>query len=507
VRASPKLKSSKANETIQDDDDAEEMDILELFGEEPEKVDQAQKAPSKVELNTPTDEEIDRRNDKIEHVYLASVSDDGSLRIWKPIESDSLLSLEKHNSSVNSVCLNSSDMLATASSDKSINMWNMKPFFSKVSSGSHVVSSEKANRTHLSEITSLVTTKKHVISGSLDGMVFVWNIKYEEDNSTVSGIEYAYDIQAHDRSVTSICITNDGDESNETKFVTCSTDKFIKVWLLRQDKHGQVTLALEEVLALSKPVIFMNTAIFDNKMHLFVIESANGALLSGRFLKCSGEKLQFTKGGFNLSHCTLLATQIKIAKNSNQLYINLLHDEILKINLNNCFKVWGTYQLSKQSTDFTRVSSVTRSETDFDTITNYSKNNKHFYTSVEYNADDVQLIAGDSKGLVYIQNSYSSPLCEKKHIHSDSITELLSFKLHDSTSGDSVGRTLSASKDGYVRIWSSDFNTQMGQFNNRSGGIAKIVQLDSADRPTPECSFVFGDQMGNVNLIKWHQSF
>jgi WD40 repeat protein len=507
VRSSPKFKTLSNKNVVENDDD-EEMDteILKLFGEEPAKPESNQKTSIKTDQNEQqlTDEEINKKNDNIEHVYLASVSDDGSLRIWKPIESDSLLSLEKHNSSVNSICLNGSDMLATASSDKSINLWNIKPFFSKVSSGLHVVSSEKSNKVHLSEITSLVATQKHIISGSLDGNVFIWRIKYEDDNSTVAGIEYAYDIQAHDRSVTSIQIVKN--ESGETRFATCSLDNFIKVWKLKQEKHDQVRLILEEVLVLSKPVIFMETVILDNKTHLFFIESVDNSRLSARFLKCTSDKLQYTKGGFNISNCTSLVTQIKIEKSSNQLYINLLHDEILIINLSNYFKAWGTFILNKLNPDLIRISSVTRNEADFDMITNYSKNDKTFYTSVEYDKNEVKLIAGDSKGSLYVQKLHGSPIQKMKQIHTNAITELLSFELADTTSGLSAGRTLSASRDGFIRIWSSESYEQLGQFNNRSGGITKVIHLSSQDRSKSEINFVFGDQMGNINIIKWHES-
>ena len=81
---------------------------------------------------------VDKNDIVVEHVYLVTASDDATIRIWKPTESDYLASLEKHNDKINSVALSKHGMLATASSDSSVNVWDMRELFQQVDSGKFV---------------------------------------------------------------------------------------------------------------------------------------------------------------------------------------------------------------------------------------------------------------------------------------------------------------------------------------------------------------------------------
>jgi telomerase protein component 1 len=78
-----------------------------------------------------------REQYQVDSVYLVTVGDDGTIRLWKPIESDYLASLEGHNDKVNMVSVGKDGMVATCASDKSVNLWNMKPYFNKIASGKY----------------------------------------------------------------------------------------------------------------------------------------------------------------------------------------------------------------------------------------------------------------------------------------------------------------------------------------------------------------------------------
>jgi hypothetical protein len=252
----------------------------------------------------------------------------------------------------------------------------------------------------------------------------------------------------------------------------------------------------------------MDTVVIEKNVHLLTVESADGFRISGRIFKYSGKKLEVTKGGFNITKTTSMVAQVKLVKKTNKLYISLLHDEIFKIDLNKCAKSNASFLQTVPHADLARFSSAERTLQNLVYPNNYSVVDKHFYASVEENPDDGQLIAGDCEGNLFARKPHSvSGLCKVKRIHSDEITELLCFKLRDARSGDLVRRTLSASRDGFIRIWSADAHSQVGQFNNVSGSVTKVIAFGAQDRPASQCYFVYGDQMGNVNLINWHESF
>ena len=134
--------------------------------------------------------QLDKDDIKIEQVLLVTVSDDSSIRLWKPNESDWLVGFDNHNDKVNALDLSSNDILATASSDTTVNIYNMKNFFNEFSSG-RFINSEIKIKAHYCEITSIVFSHngQYMFSSSCDGILIVWKCNFGLNNNDLTSFD------------------------------------------------------------------------------------------------------------------------------------------------------------------------------------------------------------------------------------------------------------------------------------------------------------------------------
>lgn len=216
---------SKEESKEESDDENEEMMSLFDWGEKVDGEEWKREHKKK---------KIDKHEIVVEHVFLVTVSDDATIRVWKPIESDYLTSLEKHNDRINSVALSKQGMLATASSDSSVNVWNMKELFEQVNSGKFVHKSVASKRNHMSEVSSVCVSRQFVFSSSLDGVLMLWELE-RDTNDRVKDIQFISEVQAHESTINKICLLDDGEDG--AIVATCGNDKKIKVWRIGSKKQ------------------------------------------------------------------------------------------------------------------------------------------------------------------------------------------------------------------------------------------------------------------------------
>lgn len=102
-----------------------------------------------------------------------------------------------------------------------------------------------------------------------------------------------------------------------------------------------------------------------------------------------------------------------------------------------------------------------------------------------------KLVAGDWKGgmFEYKDNDF----VHVNSCHFSRITDIIGFDTEFSS------RFLTASQDGTIKVWSHD-TRQLGQFSSTSG-ISAVCHVAKKDGYN---DFVFGDQMGYLNILRWH---
>ena len=431
---------------------------------------------------------LNKKDVEVEKVYLVTVSDDSTIRIWKPVESDYLISLENHNDIINSVSLSKNNIIATASEDRTANLWNMNEFFKNYQSGLHI-NAERVIKNHNSEIVCICvnTLGTYILSGSRDGVVIIWKCKFND--SKFCGIEFVYELQAHDRQVNSICVL-DEKNTNSLMFATCSDDKSIKLWSFIEN---QEKIANRIDIELFKTVNSQNQVLYINKVkkmdnHLISVESDSTNILV-RFYKVNKKSIQVIQAGCSLTGTSFVTNQIKLT--ADYLYITLMQNEILKFNLNDISKKFQPYSFYNKEKFNQLILSSNDPKSPIDISLQGSKMNWFSCITEESN-----IMAGDNSGNLYNNDSSLLKLEMKKTIHSARISELLNFK----TDRDS-DRLITASQDGSIKIWTKNAENQLGQFNSNSG-ITVLTKLPSSNAGYH--NFIFGDQMGNLNLLRWY---
>jgi WD40 repeat protein len=140
--------------------------------------------------------------------WLASASDDKTIKIWDANSGECLKILEGHRHSVNSVVFShDSALLASASRDKTVKVW-------EVSSGECLYTLEGHSYFINSVVFSHDSTR--LASASFENTVKIWDANNGTCLQTLEG---------HSNGVTSVAFSHDS-----TKLASASNDKTVKVW-------------------------------------------------------------------------------------------------------------------------------------------------------------------------------------------------------------------------------------------------------------------------------------
>jgi telomerase protein component 1 len=438
---------------------------------------------------------INKDNFIIDDVYLVTVADDSTIRLWKPIESDYLVSLEGHNDKINSVSLSKDGMLASASADANVNLWNLKPFFNKISSGQLNDNSLK-HKNHNSKVTSLAIDKKSMIlfSGSHDGQLIIWQLDYEHDYLT--GISYKYDIKAHENSCNSICILEE--KNDKIIFATSSSDKTIKIWSFKQNSTDIQVELIQNIDKTKENVNVLFIEKLNNCNYMLSVEyqmnTSYKDILLIRFYTIESKnkfivKME-SKFTCRLDDDSLINSSIKIISDS--LYITLLRNEIIKLNIDKILKSSRPVFIDLKSIpeQHFEIIEILRSDND----TNPEPQNK-WYSAID-KSECGELAIGDCKGNLNIIKGKDNNADHFNSLHQSSITELFFFKTNQNKE-----RLVTSSQDGNLKVWSESGNLQLGHYYTGNAiSKLKLITFDQNSR----LYFILGDQMGNINLVRWY---
>jgi WD40 repeat protein len=284
------------------------------------------------------------------------------------------------------------------------------------------------------------------------------------------------------------------------KFVTCS-DKDVnslKIWKFEENpivSRSKVTL-FQKINAnsnsVASSVLFVGVVKKLSQTFLLVVES-DLFRMKVKFYKVSS---QINFNAVPTSGCSItnkgksiMINQIKIVNDT--LFITLPIDEIIKIDINEIIKRFQTYDISNNKTAILLSSRLDNEQVDI----SLEGSKKNWFSSVS--ESELITIAGDVSGNIHTKEIAQFKLTKIKTIHKSRIVELIYFKNGD--------RLISASQDGTLKIWSKDFDFQLGQYNSSNGiSILAKIPSPSVNENSEHFNFIFGDQMGNLNLLRWY---
>ncbi|EDV28934.1 uncharacterized protein TRIADDRAFT_52303 [Trichoplax adhaerens] len=171
--------------------------------------------------------------------YLTTSGDDGYVKTWRPIQGEEISSLVGHSDRVVAVKVShSGKTICSASIDKTIKFWR--------TDFNHV------KQAHISAVTG-VTFLFHTniaASASRDGMVIIWKLFYKDGKLA---LENRLQFQASDEAVN--CLRLYGETDNHgIHLITGSNDCKVIVWNIELDGSPTVMNSIE----LSAPVLCLN---------------------------------------------------------------------------------------------------------------------------------------------------------------------------------------------------------------------------------------------------------
>ncbi|KAK7488729.1 hypothetical protein BaRGS_00020026 [Batillaria attramentaria] len=157
----------------------------------------------------------------VQDVLVVSCSDDGTVRLWRPLQANTLASLTGHSDRVLAVAVDKDGHVASAGLDNSLRLWAPK-----------LVNTMQVTGQHEAEVTCITAgpDRNVVLSTDRSGVVSIWQY------NRTSGFTCVYSFKAHEKSVNAACFVNKG----STKFVTASDDMTMAVWDILHKKEGMI---------------------------------------------------------------------------------------------------------------------------------------------------------------------------------------------------------------------------------------------------------------------------
>lgn len=119
---------------------------------------------------------VTKKDVKVERVVLASCSDDGTIRLWLPIESSELSCLVGHSGKVTALATGHDGFICSAGLDRSMKLWKATAMSPSVG--------------HESDVTAAICSQdgSTLVTTGRDGTMRIWSRQVSSTASTCSGV-------------------------------------------------------------------------------------------------------------------------------------------------------------------------------------------------------------------------------------------------------------------------------------------------------------------------------
>ncbi|XP_077996822.1 telomerase protein component 1-like [Glandiceps talaboti] len=403
-----------------------------------------------VEAEEAKNDEDSKKNINLDDVVVATASDDGTVKIWKPLVGNELASLTGHSDRVLGVAMTTDGrQIITTSMDKSIKLWSPNLTMSTTFAS------------HNSEVCNVAFSPNgvFVVSASRDGNLIV--LKFDESD------EGTHDIPR-------IIINQKFSEKsiNTVNFIT--SNKFV----VGGDDGTTVVMEIEE-----------SNLSGGLGWHLREVYKIDG-ILPITSIAVNSYRNEIAIGRWN----NVITTYSSINGKQVKKYQSKLPDWVLRVKYASNYSTLvatgtdGTMECFAKSGAGIHMSNMDVDETSWLRALECIPLSQGDLGDICGTDTGNVIITGSSTGHVTVFHMEMQKICYQKKIHTAPITDI---KVTN-------GLILTGSHDRTVKIWNSSDFKQIGQFFCQAPVtcIAKSPQLGNM-------GFICGDTLGNLYFLKW----
>ncbi|XP_049322801.1 telomerase protein component 1 [Astyanax mexicanus] len=378
---------------------------------------------------------------KVEELVVATASDDGTVKVWLPLQVQHRSTLLGHSGAVQALASGRGPQFLTVSEDRSLRAWSVRtenpPFQEECVSAVCFLDSEKL-----------------LVCGYNSGKLEIWHNTLKIYSSKVS--------DSRIRAVSGM--------PDQSLAVGCSDYTVTVFKLTRDHQHCTASLTKGSLYTLEKGVNFlcycntlMGVCVDSSVIDIFSTVTDNTRMI---------DTWQYT-----------MRTMGVFKSDVNSLW--LLGEENDNIHLS--YLLCASAELTSNSTT---VSAKVGGDKDSDDEDEKDTEKEQTFTITAATMHNNFIVCGDSKGNMWFNNvSNTDSWSPRRPVHSDRISVL---RLTDST-------IISASHDRTVKLWDRTTNKQVGLFV--CAAAVEVMEVDPAD----PCRLVCGDALGKLYFLSWKE--
>lgn len=386
---------------------------------------------------------------RMENVLVATCSDDGSVRIWQPLQAHELANMTGHDDRVLSVASDAHGKLCTSSLDKSVRLW-----------APHL-STKTAETGHNGPVTFVqcIQSGLGLLTGSRDGVLMFWSLD-------TSGLVCERSIQVSKKSVNSALYQS---TRNSCTVITGGDDGEITSWNVTKTGMKIKRIAkVKTILKKEAPVTCLLQALASSD-HIFsadwngyvtLITVSTGKTASRGILPKPDWILNLYQEESKPKQLFALSCSGSVV------ILNVTLDKKCSLNVIDTITIPNTVDVD---------------------VPLHKKPAVWIHGMALYNGLKV---IGDSKGQV----TYGTNALETVRVHNGAVTVVTIIE----------GMIFTASSDRTIKVWDMDFK-QLGMFFCPAP-VTSLTVITTLRNPYLIISLACGDELGNVHYLTWNSA-
>ena len=196
--------------------------------------------------------ELSRSTHSVDKMLIASASEDGSIRVWRPTDPEQRCVYDAHAQPLNDIVF-SNESIVTSSLDKTIRSWQVpsNTLTTTDPSSAAMTPAVPELTSHLDEVVSIAVSRDHslVFTVSRDSYLFVWSllpIGTDDDTMDTGAVKnkmakkpfrIIQSLKAHDGTILGMALVRS--EGPNHTLVTGSVDRTIKIWTIQMNQKDE----------------------------------------------------------------------------------------------------------------------------------------------------------------------------------------------------------------------------------------------------------------------------